>query len=136
MSARQLRRHLANPGAAVVVAILDREISGAAVVFFHSSHRIARLYSIAVAAQARGFGIGERLLKAAERIAQARKSAALRLEVRGDNAAAQRLYERRGYRRFGTRKHYYEDGRDALRYEKSFARARPAAGRCVSPSRP
>ena len=85
--------------------------------FFHAAHRIARLYSIAVAPEARGTGIGEALLAAAERHARTRGAIAMRLEVRADNAAAQRLYERRGYRRFGIRRRYYEDGarRAALR---------------------
>jgi hypothetical protein len=29
-----------------------------------------------------------------------------------------RLYDRRGYRRFGLLPSYYEDGQDALRFEK------------------
>jgi ribosomal-protein-alanine N-acetyltransferase len=42
----------------------------------------------------------------------------MRLEVRQDNSAAIRLYERLGYRRFAARQGYYEDGEDAWRYEK------------------
>lgn len=130
MSARQWRRHVANPETEVLIAERDGAIAGAAVVFFHASHRIARLYSIAVAPEARGAGIGEKLLAAAERAARSRKRERFRLEVRTDNAAARRLYERRGYRAFGTKAAYYEDGCDAVRYEK------PLMGRTVSPSRP
>jgi len=130
MSARQWRAHAANPKADVLVALRDGTIAGAAVVFFHASHRVARLYSIAVAPEARGAGVGEALLAAAERGARARGRAAFRLEVRTDNAAARRLYERRGYRAFGTKANYYEDGCDAVRYEKTLTRGR------VSPSRP
>lgn len=119
LSARQWRHHLANASAGVIVAERDRVIVGAAVVFFHASHRIARLYSIAVAPEARGLGLGESLLASAEQLARRRGSRAMRLEVRTDNAPAQRLYERRGYRRFGVRRGYYEDGADALRYEKA-----------------
>ena len=140
LSARQMRHHLGNPRAAVLVATRSGALAGVAVVFFHASHRIARLYSIAVAADARGLGIGEVLLAAAERLARARGASAMRLEVRTDNAAAHRLYERRGYRHFDMRRGYYEDGRDALRYEKVFAPIRtrsPQRGRRgVSPSRP
>lgn len=142
LSARQMRHHLANPRAGMLVATLRGDIVGVAVVFFHASHRIARLYSIAVAPEARGTGIGEAMLAAAERHARTRGASAMRLEVRTDNAAAQALYERRGYRRFGVRPGYYEDGRDALRYEKAFAPARASSRRArrdtrrVSPSRP
>jgi [ribosomal protein S18]-alanine N-acetyltransferase len=38
--------------------------------------------------------------------------------VRQDNAAAIRLYERRGYRRIGAYAAFYEDGADAWRYQK------------------
>jgi [ribosomal protein S18]-alanine N-acetyltransferase len=143
MSPRQIRRHLGNPGAGTVVATRNGDVVGAAIVFFHASHRIARLYSIAVAPEARGAGIGEKLLAAAERLARTRIATAMRLEVRTDNAAAQRLYEGRGYRRFGVRRRYYEDGRDAVRYEKPLAPPRAASSRRaqrsrgrVSPSRP
>lgn len=118
MSARQWRSHLDSRSAEVLVAVRERRIAGAAVLFFRRGSRVARLYSIAVAASDRGRGIGERLLAAVESGARRRGCRVLRLEVRADNASAQRLYERTGYRRFGLRAAYYEDGHDALRYEK------------------
>ncbi len=119
MSVRQLRHHLGNPLAEILVAAHGGAILGAAVLFFRRQHRIARLYSVAIAARARGIGLGAALLAAAERAAKKRGSTALRLEVRKDNAAAQSLYERRGYHRFGAKRAYYEDGHDALRYERA-----------------
>jgi ribosomal-protein-alanine acetyltransferase len=118
MTSRQWRRHLRSDSARVLVAVRARRLAGAAVLFFRLRSRVARLYSIAVAADARGQGIGEALLEAAERAASRRGCDRLRLEVRVDNAGAQRLYERRGYRRFGRRAAYYEDGHDAWRYDK------------------
>lgn len=119
MNTRQWRTHLDSLSAEVLVAIRERSIIGAAVVFFRRGSAVARLYSIAVRADERGRGIGDALLAAAEQAASRRGSRALRLEVRVDNAGAQRLYEREGYRRFGIRPGYYEDGEDALRYEKA-----------------
>jgi ribosomal-protein-alanine acetyltransferase len=121
MSARQWRRHLESLSAEIFVAIRERRVIGACVLFFRRANSVARLYSIAVAADERGRGIGETLLVAAEQAARRRGSRVLRLEVRSENTAAQRLYERHGYRRFGMRSAYYEDGQDALRYEKAFA---------------
>jgi [ribosomal protein S18]-alanine N-acetyltransferase len=118
MSVRQFRHHLGNPSAEVLVAVPGGGVAGAAIVFFHRRHRIARLYSIAVAKRARGAGIGARLLAAAERAAHRRRSTELRLEVRADNSAARALYEQHGYARIGTRHAYYEDGEDAVRYAK------------------
>ncbi len=123
MSRRQLRHHLDNPHALILIAVRDGDVIAAAVVFFHSSHRYARLYSIAVAPSARGGGLGETLLSAIEKISRARRRDAMRLEVREENKPAQRLYERLGYRRIGIKRGFYEDGHDALRYEKSLTRA-------------
>jgi len=122
MSARQLRHHLRNASAALLVAVSNREIAGSAVLFLHAGHRSARLYSIAVSARARGAGVGKALLAAAERAAAEHGRDLMRLEVRKENRAARTLYERAGYRRFGTKKRYYEDGHDAERYEKTLAR--------------
>jgi ribosomal protein S18 acetylase RimI-like enzyme len=120
LSRAQYRRHLASPRAALLVAdAAGTELCGSALVFFRRGSTLARLYSIATAAAARGRGIGARLLAAAEQAAHARGCRALRLEVRVDNAAAIALYERAGYRRIGRYRHYYEDGADAWRYEKS-----------------
>lgn len=126
MSERQLRRHLDSLSAEVFVATDfvaggERRVIGAAVLFFRRGNPVARLYSIAVAAHARGRGVAERLLDVVEHSARRRGARAIRLEVRADNAAAQRLYERNGWRRFGFRTAYYEDGHDALRYEKALA---------------
>lgn len=121
MSARQLRRHLESLSAEILVATRQRRVVGAAVVFFRRANDIARLYSIAVAASERGNGLGEALLAAIAHAARRRGSRRLRLEVRSDNAAAQRLYERLGYRHFGSHANYYEDGHDAHRYEKPLA---------------
>jgi ribosomal-protein-alanine acetyltransferase len=122
MSARQLRHHLHNGSAAVLVAVRNREIVGSAVLFLHAGHHSARLYSIAVSARARGTGVGKVLLAAAECVAAERGRDLMRLEVRKENKAARTLYERHGYRRFGTKNRYYEDGHDAERYEKTLTR--------------
>jgi len=121
MSERQLRRHLESLSAEILVATRGRRLVGAAVVFFRRSSDIARLYSIAVAASERGNGLGEALLARAAHTAHRRGGRRLRLEVRSDNQAAQRLYERLGYRHFGSHSAYYEDGQDAFRYEKRLA---------------
>lgn len=129
ISARQLRHHLASPRAAILVGARGADIVAAAVLFFHGARRYARLYSIAVAPHARGAGLGEALVAAAERIARAHGSDGIRLEVRTDNASARRLYERLGYRRIGTKPRFYEDGHDALHYEKRLAGARGVSAR-------
>jgi ribosomal protein S18 acetylase RimI-like enzyme len=97
---------------------MDHEVIGASVIFFRRGSDIARIYSLAVAAESRGLGVGDALLDASEHSAQAHQCKRMRLEVRRDNPQAQRLYARRGYSGIGERAAYYEDGMDALRYEK------------------
>lgn len=118
LSPRQWRRHVGGRSADVWIAERERALAGAAVVFYRRGIDIARLYSIAVAAQARGGGVGASLLAAVERGARARAAHRLRLEVRADNARARALYERSGFQAFGRHRAYYEDGEDAIRYEK------------------
>ncbi len=123
LSPRSLRRLIGRPSGGLRVAVTDGEIVGYHLVLTRAGSRVARLYSIAVAAAARGAGVGARLLADAERAARRAGAAHLRLEVRPDNAGAIRLYEQHGYARIGTRPDYYADGADALRYQKTLARA-------------
>jgi [ribosomal protein S18]-alanine N-acetyltransferase len=119
LSPRQWRRHLACGRAGILVIPARDKLCAAAVLFFRTGSRVARLYSLAVSLEARGRGLGERLLSACEEEARQRGCSELRLEVRADNRAAQGLYHRRGYRLFGRHIGYYADGEDALRYRKS-----------------
>ncbi|RDI99274.1 GNAT family N-acetyltransferase [Dyella solisilvae] len=122
LSRAQYRRHLDSETAQVLVASANhRRFLGTAVVFFRKGTRVARLYSIATRAEARGKGVGSALLEAAEQTARRRRCKVLRLEVRTDNEAAISLYERLGYERIGRYKRYYGDGADAWRYEKAVA---------------
>lgn len=121
LSRAQYRRHLDSDSALVLVANGARYLCGSAVLFFRRGTRVARLYSLATAPEARGRGLGTVLLAAAEQAAHRHHCRCLRLEVRTDNAAAIRLYECHGYVRTGRRAGYYEDGSDAWRYEKPLA---------------
>ncbi|WP_102959415.1 peptidase C39 family protein [Mangrovicella endophytica] len=100
-------------------------LQGYAALLFRAGTALARLYSIAVAPDAVGRGIGRRLLKAAESDAFDRDRIALRLEVREDNAAAIGLYRSEGYRPIGRYLDYYADHMPALRFEKTLRGTRP-----------
>lgn len=125
LSRRALARHLRSPTAALLVATaLPDRVVAYALLLFRANARRARLYSLAVDPEARGLGLARSLVAAAEAEALRRGAAALTLEVRVDNEAAIRLYEALGYRGLGRRSDYYEDGADALRYEKPLTAAR------------
>lgn len=118
ISRAQWRRHIASRSAAVLVGGRPGAVDAAAVVFYRRHTRVARLYSLAVGAHARGTGLGGALLDAAESDARTRGCTSLQLEVRTDNAVALALYERRGYARLARLPHFYEDGADAWRCAK------------------
>jgi len=114
ISARQMRRHVSSASAECWVAS-DGRILGYALLFFRRNSERVRLYSLAVAAQARGSGIGKALLlRALERTA-ARRCCELRLEVRTSNCAALKLYRGLGFVPFAQIEDYYQDGEAALR---------------------
>ena len=118
---RQFRYLITRGRARVLVAETAGGLVGYVLVLFSRATSVARLYSIAVAEQARGLGVGRRLVEVAERVAWEHERAYMRLEIRRDNLASQALFERSGYRRFGVLSDYYEDHMEALRYEKPIA---------------
>ncbi|SFU35891.1 Ribosomal protein S18 acetylase RimI [Methylobacterium sp. 174MFSha1.1] len=115
---RAIRHAIASPSISLLVALDGAVLVGAATIERRRGSRRARLSSIAVAPSRAGTGLGRVLLDAAEAEALGRGCGFLRLEVREDNGAGIRLYERSGYRRFETVEAYYEDGTTAWRYEK------------------
>lgn len=118
LSRRSLRHFLASPSAEVMVAEQGAQLAGTAIVLFRQRSVVARLYSIAVAPHMGGRGAGPMLLEAAEAAALARGCRAIRLEVHQTNHGAISRYRKSGYREFGRVGRYYEDGGDALRFEK------------------
>jgi ribosomal-protein-alanine acetyltransferase len=74
----------------------------------------AELHSIAVRPSCRRSGLGHRLLAAFVEQCRAGGASCLWLEVRADNEAAIRLYEKAGFAGEGRRPRYYSDGEDAI----------------------
>jgi [ribosomal protein S18]-alanine N-acetyltransferase len=127
LSRESLRRLLASKSAQVIVAeVIVAEsrsrLAGAAVVLFRRRAKVARLYSIAVAPPMCGKGVAVALLTAAERAARRRKCRCMRLEVHQSNKVAIARYRKSGYQQFGRHRAYYDDGGDALRFEKPLVR--------------
>src|SRR4051812_33884365 len=112
VSRAQYRRHIDSETGIVLVAEAAGRFAGSALVFLRKGSARARLYSIAIADDCRGLGVGAALLRAAENATRDSGRAVLYLEVRDDNAAAIGLYESRGYMRGVTLRGFYEDGAD------------------------
>ncbi|MCG6897600.1 MAG: GNAT family N-acetyltransferase/peptidase C39 family protein [Thiocapsa sp.] len=121
LTRRQFRYMLTRARARTLVAEAEGVLLGYVMVLFSRATSVARLYSIAVAAQARGRGVGHALVAAAEASAWEQERAYMRLEIRRDNVTSQGLFEHAGYRRFGVLSNYYADHMEALRYEKTLS---------------
>lgn len=102
----------------ILVQELDHKVIGYGILLFHRGTALARLYSFAVDQSFRGKGLGKKLLAKLEQLAKDKGSTYLRLEVKVSNKKAIMLYEKSGYRKFGTKKDYYQDHTDAQCYEK------------------
>jgi len=129
LSRRSFERFLSVTSAECRLAPGQGGIAGYYLLLFRKTSRLARLYSIAVAASRRGEGLAAALLDDAESVARQRGAARIGLEVREDNPAAIRLYERHGYTAKGRYPDYYADGAAARRYEKSLDRPAPRRSR-------
>jgi len=83
----------------------------------------AHVATLGVTKALQGEGIGSLLLDAL--LAEAdKRSPVVLLEVRADNEAAQRLYERRGFTEIGRRRGYYQpSGADAVVMRRKRVRA-------------
>ncbi|MGH8383252.1 ribosomal protein S18-alanine N-acetyltransferase [Pseudomonas sp.] len=125
LTPRSFQWMISRAHASLIVAQAHGRLMGYALLLFHRGTSLARLYSIAISPDARGQGLGKRLLAEAEENARSADCAYMRLEVRQDNQTAIRLYEGVGYRRFAVINDYYQDHTDALRYEKRIIQ-RPA----------
>ncbi|WP_445000779.1 GNAT family N-acetyltransferase [Halomonas mongoliensis] len=117
-SRRQLW-HLLNRAHAVTWVIEQPErpeahrpaaLLGYGTLLFRQGSRRARLYSFCVHPDARGGGLGRRLLEALAEAAGERGAERLGLEVRADNRVALGLYRRMGFRLERWLPEYYEDG--------------------------
>ncbi len=118
VSRRSFRRFVASSQASLLIAEAEGQFAGYVLVLYPPRSKLARLYSIAVAPHVGGRGIGPLLLAAAERTARRRGRRAMRLEVQEHNTRAIARYEKSGYRLFGRQHAYYDNGDDALRFEK------------------
>ena len=127
LSRRSFRHFLASDTASCLVAEHGSELLGYALVLFHGRTALARLYSMAVAPEHQGQGLGRALLEAAEAASLDGGAAVMRLEVHPKNAAAIALYRSAGYHEFGIYRAFYEDDSDALRMQHALVPRLPGS---------
>ncbi|GLS21824.1 hypothetical protein GCM10007874_48410 [Labrys miyagiensis] len=134
ISRRSWRDLLKSPSALVTVATVGDIVAGCTVVLLNKRTAIARLYSIAVAPEARKQGVARLLLDVVMLAAAETGACLLRLETRFDNLQAQRLFIHLGFKPFKRIPAYYEDGAEAIRYQRMISddeiHARPESKSC------
>lgn len=108
-------------GATTLIASVDGEALGFAVIE-RARDGVALLQAIAVEVRARGRGIGQALLGAAERLARTQGSPALRLCTAQANVEALELFLKRGFRLERRLSRFYTNGQDACTLVKTLAR--------------
>jgi len=118
---RSFRYLLTKAHATTLVDVEGGSIRGYVMLLFSNVTALARLYSIAVAPDARGKGVGRTLVEAAEREALDHDCVTMRLEIREDNEASIAMFRACGFKQFGAVADYYEDHAAALRFEKNLA---------------
>ena len=126
ISRRGFRHFITSPKSTLIVADVNGKVAGCALVNYRQGSQRGRLYTISVGREFQRRGIARQLLAAAEQGAKRRGCHFMRLEVRADDAGAIGLYESAGYARFGTRRRYYDNRIDALRFEKPLGRRQNA----------
>jgi [ribosomal protein S18]-alanine N-acetyltransferase len=100
-----------------------RRLAGYAGMMFVPGGTQADVLTIAVHPDCWGRGIGSLLLGTLIDEARRRDCAEVFLEVRADNPRAQGLYQRRGFRKIGIRRGYYQpSGVDAIVMRKDLQR--------------
>jgi [ribosomal protein S18]-alanine N-acetyltransferase len=77
----------------------------------------AEILDVAVETALRGQGVGQTLVQAGFELCRSSQVTLVFLEVRVSNLEAIGLYGRLGFRESGRRKHYYENGEDAMLME-------------------
>jgi len=120
MSSASVRRFLRVPSAQLrVISDASCAVVAALVLLTRKNSSVARLYSIVVSPSARGHGLAQRLVRAAERDARTLGRTRIALEVRSDNLAARALYAKLGYAEIASLPGYYDDGSAGLRLGKN-----------------
>ncbi len=134
-SRQHLRYLLTQANATTLVIEEDGRIVGSSIILWRKNSFTGRLYSIVVHPDARGRGLGARLLDASEEDAVKHGCTRMHLEVRPENAAAISLYKGHGYRPAGRIPRFYDDGHPALRMVKDL-QPQPSGLRMTMPYYP
>lgn len=117
-SRRQLAYLISKARGASFVAECGGRVVGYLSLLARARYADVRIYSIAVAPDARGCGAGQRLVEQAVAYARTCGARTLTLEVSVSNDAALALYRKHGFEIISRIPQYYHDGGDAWRMQR------------------
>ena len=100
----------------LVLAHRGEKLLGA--LMFRCVGEVSDIDFVGVAKQARGQGLGKKLVECSEQLALKKSCCRMLLEVSDRNVAALATYRSLGYERVSRRSRYYSSGEDALVLEK------------------
>lgn len=120
MGPRSFKRLIDGNTAHVYLCERQQQLTGYFLLLTRKNSRVWRLYSIATAPEARGTGMGKALIEFAIQTAQKQGATAVSLEVKTDNQAAIKLYEKYDFAVTDVLPGYYDDGTDGYRMRLSF----------------
>lgn len=120
MSRRSFVNAVTSPSAHchVMVDNTSGALLGYSILFTRRGSRLWRLYSLALAPQARGRGLARQLLEYLLSYARTQGAAQLGLEVKCDNKAAIKLYEQLDFALIDVLPGYYDDGIDGYKMRR------------------
>jgi len=125
-SKEQIASLLRNPNATGLLVKVDGEVAGFVIGLIenHEKAKVGHVYTIDVAVKYRRKGIGIRLLKEIENTFVKQGVETSYLEVRTDNQAARRLYQKQGYHEIESLDNFYSTGVHGLRLKKQLKQKR------------
>lgn len=119
-SKRQFYYLIAKAKSEFVIIRKNKKIIAYLIILKRKNSKQLRIYSLAIAPEARRLGIAKTLLDHADNLSKKEQIEAIFLEVSENNSAAINLYKKHGYLPTGKRPSYYSDGSDALLMGKRF----------------
>jgi len=119
-SKKQILGLLRNANSVGLLAKINGEVAGFIIglVENHDAIKAGHVYTIDVAVKHRRMGVGIKLLKEMEKAFLKRGAETSYLEVRVDNQAAIRLYQKQGYSEIESLNDFYSSGVHGLRLKK------------------
>ncbi|MEX1221103.1 MAG: GNAT family N-acetyltransferase [Idiomarina sp.] len=123
---RSFQRLLASQSAHIHLVTNQQTLLGYSLLLTRSNSTNWRLYSIAIAPEARGQGVAKALMQHIIEYARKLQAQSMSLEVKSDNSGAIALYEQLDFAVVDVLAQYYDDGTDGYRMRRPLSLPKPA----------